>query len=376
MNKADKLLYGGFAVVILGGITAMLVSVFSPPQPPQKQAEEATADQEIAPVTPVEYSNILDRWRQGVEEARQKREAEEELAELIKNDPEIAKLIQAEEDAKRAKEEAEKAEKEWWESRQEWVERFPFEPTSHPEIAFDPTIYDPHHLKEWTEEWTEEENDAYNKMGRMVRVHGFLKRFYESKLPYTEEFEQMYDIVKEELGEGLHPVPLGWAFESLKDYHKAAQREPDSVYRKNARVHRSMPKQEPTIIAVKDLPPEEQATFQNMTNQEKIKFLVETADEIRRENNPHFDNPVEVRDVTWGERVEDYKESILGSLRTPPMPREDDSRLMSMEKAMEIRDRLLNEIPEAGFLEKGHKSLCYVQKYEDELQPGDPLLIK
>ena len=79
-----------------------------------------------------------------------------------------------------------------------------------------------------------------------------------------------------------------------------------------------------------------------MTDQEKIKFLVETADKIRRENNPHFDNPVEVRDVLWGDEAEDLKESILGSLRSPPMPREDDSLLMSMEKAMEIRDRLLN----------------------------------
>ena len=243
MNKADKLLYGGFAVVIIGGITAMLVSIFSPPQPPKKQAEEATAEQEIAPVSPAEYSDIWDRWRQGVENARLQREKDEALAELIKNDPEIAKLIQAEEDAKRAKEEAEKAEKEWWESRQEWIERFPFEPTPHPEIAFDPIIYDPHHLKEWTEEWTEEENEAYNKMGRMVRVHGFLKRFYESKLPYTEEFEQMYDIVKEELGEELHPFALGKAFESLKDYHKAAQRDPDSIYRKNARVRRPVPPQ-------------------------------------------------------------------------------------------------------------------------------------
>ena len=376
MNKADKLLYGGFAVVIIGGITAMLVSVFSPPQPPQKQAEESTADQEIAPVSPVEYSNILDRWRQGVENARLQREKDEALAELIKNDPELAKLVQAEEDAKHAKEEAERAEQEWWESRKEWIERFPFEPIPHPEIAFDPAVYDPHHLKEWTEEWTEEETNAYDKMARIVRNHGFLKRFYESKLPYTEEFEKMYDIVKEELGEELHPIPLGWAFESLKDYHKAAQRDPDSVYRKNARVHRSMPKQEPTIIAVKDLPPEEQATFQNMTKQEKIKFLVETADEIRRENNPHFDNPVEVRDVTWGERVEDYKKSILGSLRTPPMPREDDSRLMSMEKSTTIRDRLLNEIPAEGFLEMPNVGFAYSDKHELELKAGDPLLIR
>lgn len=376
MNKTDKLLYGGFAVVILGGITAMLVSVFSPPKQIVEEPVE-TPKNEVGTAKSIEaVPNQMEQWRQGVENARLQREADEQLAELIKNDPEIAKLIQAEEDAKRAKEKAEKAEKEWWESRQEWVERFPFEATPHPEITFDPTIYDPHHLKEWTEEWTEEETNAYDKMARMVSNHGFLKRFYESKLPYTEEFEQMYDIVKEEIGEELHPIPLGWAFETLRKYHQAKHRDPDSVYRKNARVHRPMPKQEPTIIEINNLPLEEQATLQNMTNQEKIKFMMETAEEIRRENNPHFDNPYEVRDVTWGERAEDYKESILGSLRRPPMPSEDDSRLMSMEKATEIRDRLLNEIPAAGFLEKEHKSLCYVSRYERELKAGDPLLIK
>ena len=137
-----------------------------------------------------------------------------------------------------------------------------------------------------------------------------------------------------------------------------------------------MPKQEPTIIAVKDLPPEAQATFQNMTDQEKFKFLVETADEIRRKNNPHFDNPVEVRDVTWEERVEDYKESILGSLRRPPMPREDDSRLMSTKMATTIRDRLLNEIPAAGFLEMPNVGFAYGGRHELELKPGDLLLIR
>ena len=49
MNKTDKFLYSGFAVVALAGIVAMLVSVFSPTQPPQKQEEEETAEQEIAP---------------------------------------------------------------------------------------------------------------------------------------------------------------------------------------------------------------------------------------------------------------------------------------------------------------------------------------
>ena len=360
MNKADKFLYGGFAVVIIGGIAAMLVSVFSPTQDTQKQAEEVTVEQEIDPVSPAEYSDILDRWRQGVANARLQREQDEAWA----------NLIQAEKDDERAaQEDLDRAEEEWWESRQDWVERFPFEPTPHPEITFDPTVYDPNKLDEWSEE---EKGDDYWKMAGMVRNHGFLKRFYESKVPYTEEFEQMYDIVKEEIGEDLDPVTLGWTFETIRKYHQAKQLDPDSIYQENAHVRRPIPEQEPTIIAVKNLPPEEQATLQNMTKQEKIKFVMETADEIRRENNPYFDSPFEVRDVIWGDEAEILRESILEELTK----REDNSRLMSMEKATEIRDRLLNEIPADGFLEKGHKSLRYVSRYERELKPGDPLLIK
>lgn len=37
MNKTDKVLYGGFAVVAIASIEAMLVSVFSPPK---QKAEE------------------------------------------------------------------------------------------------------------------------------------------------------------------------------------------------------------------------------------------------------------------------------------------------------------------------------------------------
>lgn len=66
----------------------------------------------------------------------------------------------------------EKAEEEWWESRKDWIERFPFEPTHHPEITFDPYETD-------------------RRMRDMVQNHGFLRYFYENKLRYTEEFEQM-----------------------------------------------------------------------------------------------------------------------------------------------------------------------------------------
>lgn len=41
MNKTEKILYSGFAVVALGVIVAMLVTVFSPPK---KIAEEGTVE--------------------------------------------------------------------------------------------------------------------------------------------------------------------------------------------------------------------------------------------------------------------------------------------------------------------------------------------
>ena len=104
--------------------------------------------------------------------------------------------------------------------------------------------------------------------------------------------------------------------------------------------------------------------------------MMETVEEIRRENNPHFDKPVEVRDVTWADRADKLKELILGAITAPPVRREDDSRLMSMEKATEIRDRLLNEIPAEGFLEMPETGSAYSEEYEYELKPGDPFLIR
>ena len=101
MNKTDKFLYGGFAVVIIGGIVAMLVSVFSPPKQPAEETVEAPKATVEKPIEDV--PNQMEQWRQGVENARLQREQDEALAEQIKNDPERAKWIQAEEDANHAK---------------------------------------------------------------------------------------------------------------------------------------------------------------------------------------------------------------------------------------------------------------------------------
>ena len=52
-------------------------------------------------------------------------------------------------------------------------------------------------------------------------------------MPYTKEFDQMHDIIKEELGEVNNARVLGVTFETLKDYHLAVQKDPEGIYREN-----------------------------------------------------------------------------------------------------------------------------------------------
>ena len=79
----------------------------------------------------------------------------------------------------------------------DWIERFQFEPTYHPEITYDSDAF--HNPRE---------------MQDLVENHGFLRRFYESKLRYTGEFEQMYDIVKEEADQTTPSFSVGRSLRS------------------------------------------------------------------------------------------------------------------------------------------------------------------
>lgn len=93
MNKTNKFLYGGFGVVALAGIVAMLVSIFSPPTQIVKGAAEMLklmAEKQIEDVP-----NQMEQWQRNVEAARKQREANEAWA----------KYIQAEEDTKLATQE-------------------------------------------------------------------------------------------------------------------------------------------------------------------------------------------------------------------------------------------------------------------------------
>lgn len=57
-------------------------------------------------------------------------------------------------------------------------------------------------------------------MKRRVENHGFLRNFCSSYLPYTEEFEQMYNIIKEEFEETDNTIAIGWTFNTLKNIIK------------------------------------------------------------------------------------------------------------------------------------------------------------
>ena len=367
MNKIDKLLYGGFAVVAIGVVAVMLVSILSspkqieeeavePPTPPQtEQAPMETAapvDDLVPPDGYVGY--YLD------DDGNKVCLTEEEIA--------ASDAIEAEFKRKEEEQKArEKAEEEWWESRKEWIERFPFESTPHPEIKFDPTMYDSR--KVFRGEWPEEKKDkAYRDMMRRVEHHSLLKMFYDSWVPYTEEFEQLHDIVQEELGEVGSTVALAVTFRTLAKYHKAAQRDPDSVYRENVRVELPVPEAnellEQEFVLGED--------FFSLPEEGQQVYLAALLEPRRKAIRDQIDPPTERRDVTWREETEMLKECLLGPLGDLQI----DGERIPEEQALAIRERLINEIPAAGFLELPKVVFSSNTKYEFQLKPGDPLLIK
>lgn len=339
MIKTDKFLYGGFAVVAVAGITAMLVSILSP----QKQTVEETVETpqikqptlETAPPI-AEYPYFyLDENGNKVFLTQEELDAGTEYEQELKRK-------EAERLAK------EKADKEWWESRKEWIERFPFQPTYHPEITYDPNVFDVKKPKP-----QEERDKAYKEMRDLVEKHGFLRYFYENRLRYTKEFEQLYDIVQEELGKGKadNPIILGRAFNALKVYHQANAQDPEAIYRKNARIAlpRPPPPRQTSILA--GLTPQQLAAYKALPPNEKSAMTAELRYRLRKEFGEklrayHARPQYEIRDVTWGERTESRKEIIIGNLCSHV---QTDQPWMSQEQARRIRERLINEIPAEGF---------------------------
>lgn len=374
MSKIDKFLYGGFAVIIIGGITAMLVSVFSPPKktaevtvetPPQ--AEQTTLDS-AAPTVALPQIPIPDGY----------------VGYYLDDDGNAVYVTQEQidkgrEELKRREAEEAKglAEKEWWASRQEWIDRFPFQPTHHPEITYDPESYDPNNRPP-----LKERGKAYEQMRDLVQDHNFLRNFYQSKLPYTEEFEQMHDIIKEELGEMANDTILqGMVFDRLKKYHWAMTKDPEEIRWKNVKVTKPPPLPELLPSMLESLTPEQFAVYRALPGEarrEMTRELRHSRDQemLRRIEAYHNADTTEIVDVTWGEEAQKRKDSMFARLTWPHFfePEWDESWIPE-EQAIALVDRLVNEIPADGFLEM-EGNLHYVHRYELELEPGDPLLIK
>lgn len=342
MNKIDKFLYGGFAVALVGFIAIMLVSVFSP----TKQTAEETAENPA-----IAQEGIADNNRINATAQHQNFEPPPPDYEAL------ARILKAEEEAERKAKEAE--EKAWRESRKDWVERFPFAPTHHPEVTFDPTD---------------------EKMRKMARNHSFLRMFYNSRLRYTKEFEQLYDIVKEVAGEEKadSPIILGRTFNAILRYHQAKAQDPETIYRKNARV--ALPRQPPKVqkTIVETLTPEQYMVYRALPERERRAMTAELRASRHKEMRAqlrayHAPPQYQTVDITWGEEAESQKRCIIGALCKKIQP---DQPWMTDEQALAIRERLLNEIPGEGFWEMPKIAFASVQRYEKELKPGDPLLIK
>ena len=169
------------------------------------------------------------------------------------------------------------------------------------------------------EKWNVRDEDEEKMMFAVAR-HGFIRRFYENPLRYTRGFEMVVKIM-EEYGYGNNPERIGNVYTAIKAYY------------------------ERSIKAAED--PEGRASG--------ITF-----------NERGYS--------TWQEKANRAQEAIAGNMldRKRLLPGE---KLMHMETAFDIRDRILAEIPEEEFMQY-QGSFAYKHDYEKDLKPGDPLLMK
>ena len=99
--------------------------------------------------------------------------------------------------------------------RKLWEQNFPFKPTYDPAVTVtaDMISDDP-------------------KSRRATDNHFFLKHFFESEdakeLRFSPQFEQLYRIM-EKYDRTENPVALGWAFETLRQYHHVLREDPNEV---------------------------------------------------------------------------------------------------------------------------------------------------
>ncbi|MCS1412490.1 MAG: hypothetical protein M2R46_00196 [Verrucomicrobia subdivision 3 bacterium] len=324
--KTNLYVYAGLA----GGALVILWLVFGWPSAKTRPVTEETASLSSPAVAEAETSEPADSAYRRLQKQRTQGSAfpeyfvngrpatPEEVAQIKAQDKRVA------EERRRQTEEAA-----YWETRQEWIENFPFEPTPHPEITYDPEVLEEKRLELDEEGWPIVELDEEGwpiiepiedrrreQMLTLLERNRFLCYFYnESPQRYSPGFEQMHGILAESSLEE-DPVIWGRVFTHLVQYHRAAMHDPNKPF------------------------------------------------------------PVKQVGRTWGEEKEDTWNSMIGWLtwRRGLDGSGKHETLLSEEEAIAVRERLINELPAELFIDQpiivGH------HKYDDMLKPGDLLLIR
>ena len=194
--------------------------------------------------------------------------------------------------------------------RKLWEQNFPFQPTFDPAVTVTADMI----------------SDEPEDLGPSQN-HFDLKVFFESELRFSPQFEQLCRIM-EEYDRTENPLALAWAFETLREYHKAIRENPDEVI-PNSRTR--------------------------------------TADGGWKP-------------LTWGEHAEGLKPCILS--RIDGRSQWPDKEPMPEDQADAVVERLINEIPGMADLE-GRLAAQLIDHTKPDSNPlprktlkvGDPLLV-
>ena len=158
-------------------------------------------------------------------------------------------------------------------------------------------------------------------------------------------------------------------------------KDPEEIRWKNVQQTIRPPKPELLPSMLESLTPAQFAVYRSLPGEarrEMTKELRHSRDqEMRRriEAYHNFFTTVTV-DVAWGEEAQERKDSMIAELLYHKHEHNElEEPNMPEEQARALVDRLVNEIPAAGFLEM-EGNLHHASHYARKLKPGDPLLIR
>lgn len=216
-----------------------------------------------------------------------------------------------------------------------WKANFPYKPTYHPSLLYDPERYNPRNPDTFTGD---------PEMEMAVKNHGYLIAFYNNPQIYTAEFEQLFHMLSE-IDRSDNPIITGDIFANLKSYHQCKMKDQSALWSKKEYVP------------------------SNNTPDSNGKMV-----------------PIQVPidgNTTWGDRAKSYHDAIVGLLvRSKYWPNKD---LLDADVARGFRDRLIKEISPDNLskmqpivhLPNGEiGAFGYYYDAMLELKPGDKLLIR